>query len=189
MYFFRFFVSTRFVVCAACVSMCMRRSVTFHSNDCSSTAWRNAAFFSSSWPRSKGPFTPDAAPQRNATQRTAFSVNTQLIQRIHYYCVARRRSSRTRRISWECSHWMRRVALRCGAVRCGIRYKRTSSVVANRVTLRPIRTTRKYGSHIWPVHTGALFDTRTYGRIVRAVNTARTIRAVFTVSALVRIGL
>ena len=38
--------------------------------------------------RSKGSFTPDAAPHRNATQRTAFSVNNHSVFNMIYYCGA-----------------------------------------------------------------------------------------------------
>jgi len=38
---------------------------------------------------------------------------------------ARRRSNHTRWISWECSHWMRFIASRRVALRCGIRCQRT----------------------------------------------------------------
>ena len=65
-----------------------------------------------------GAFTPRC---RNATQRSAFSVNTLSLFNVFDYCVLRYyRSNRRRWMSWECSDWMR-----CAALRYGVQRERT----------------------------------------------------------------
>jgi len=75
-------------------------------------------------------------PYRNATQRNA--VHSAWTLGVFNVCSSARRSNQTHWISRECSHWMRCVASRHVALRCGIWCERPFTLLTSPHRIQPV---------------------------------------------------